>query len=170
MPRRPQAGESVARAGGGADLLALRHYEPGDSHRLIHWKASARLSKLVVRQLAAEDAEGFALWLGTPTEVWTRAEQFELLVSFAATLAEDLFRTGRLLSAAVNDGPPLAVRKVRDLEEFMDKLAVVERVDSENRNTEGGNFWLAKQNIITFAPDGTRGVAAYVDGEKTATA
>ena len=27
-----------------------------------------------------------------------------------------------------------------------------------------------KRNVLTFAPDGARGVAAYIDGEKTATA
>jgi uncharacterized protein (DUF58 family) len=170
VARRPQAGERVARVGSSADLLALRHYEPGDSHRLIHWKASARLGKLVVRQFAAESAEGLTLWLRTPAEVWTRSEQFELLVSFAATLAEDLFRAGRLLAAAVNDEPPVAVRGVRDLEEFMDKLAVVECVDGERRKAEGEKVFLMKPNLITFAPDGARGVAAYVDGEKTAAA
>jgi uncharacterized protein (DUF58 family) len=170
-------------------LLALRHYEPGDSHRLIHWKASARLGKLVVRQFTAESAEGFALWLRTPAEVWTRVEQFELLVSFAATLSEDLFRAGKLLCAAVNDEPPIAVRGVRDLEEFMDKLAVVEcmgEVESrefillrqgyggqgvKSQKSEDGNAALfERRNVITFAPDGARGVAAYVDGKKTATA
>jgi uncharacterized protein (DUF58 family) len=187
--RQSQAGERVARVGGSADLLALRHYEPGDSHRLIHWKASARLGKLVVRQFAAESAEGFTLCLRTPAEVWTRVEQFELLVSFAATLSEDLFRAGKLRCAAVNDAPLIAVRGVRDLEEFMDKLAVVEctgEVGSpesillrqgyggqgvKSRKSEHGNAVLIeRRNIITFAPDGARGVAAYVDGEKTAAA
>jgi uncharacterized protein (DUF58 family) len=170
VARRPQAGERVARVGSSADLLALRRYESGDSHRLIHWKASARLGKLVVRQFAAESAEGFTLWLRTPAEVWTRAEQFELLVSFAATLAEDLFRAGKLQCAAVNDEPPMAVRGVRDLEEFMDKLAVVECADGEKRKAPGEKVFLIKPNLITFAPDGARGVAAYVDGEKTAAA
>jgi uncharacterized protein (DUF58 family) len=177
--RRPQSGDRVARVGGSADLLALRRYEAGDSHRLIHWKASARLGKLVVRQFAAESAEGFTLWLCTPAEVWTRAEQFELLVSFAATLAEDLFRAGKLLCAVVNDGPPMAVRGVRDLEEFMNQLAVVERtgeVESgeprvqSQKSGNGNAALLERRNVITFAPDGARGVAAYVDGEKTAAA
>jgi uncharacterized protein (DUF58 family) len=176
---RPQAGERMARVGGSADLLALRHYEPGDSHRLIHWKASARLGKLVVRQFAAESAEGFTLWLCTPAEVWTRAPQFELLVSFAATLAEDLFRAGKLLHAVVNGEPPLAVRGVRDLEDFMGQLALVECTGQiegpglgvPNRESRAGQGALpGRQNIITFAPDGARGVAAYVDGEKTAAA
>jgi uncharacterized protein (DUF58 family) len=179
VARRPQAGERMARVGSSTDLLALRHYEPGDSHRLIHWKASARLGKLVVRQFAAESAEGFGLWLRTPAEVWTRVEQFELLVSFVATLSEDLFRAGKLLCAVVNDEPPIAVRGVRDLEEFMDQLAVVAcvgevesrelRVESQ-RSEAGSAAFLARGNIIAFAPDGARGVAAYVDGKKTATA
>jgi uncharacterized protein (DUF58 family) len=168
--QRPQAGERVTRVGNSADLLALRHYEPGDSHRLIHWKASARLGKLVVRQFAAESAEGFTLCLRTLAEVWPRVEQFELLVSFAATLAEDLFRAGKLRCAVVNDEPPVAVRGVRALEEYMDKLAVVQRVDGEKRKAEGEKVYLTKRNLITFAPDGARGVAAYVDGEKTAAA
>jgi hypothetical protein len=81
-----------------------------------------------------------------------------------------LFRAGKLRCAAVNDEPPVAVRGVRDLEEFLDKLAVVECVDGEQRKAEGEEVFLIKQNLITFAPDGARGVAAYVDGEKTAAA
>ncbi|MGA3007468.1 MAG: DUF58 domain-containing protein [Opitutaceae bacterium] len=170
LAKQPQGGERRTRAGGGTDLLALRHYEPGDSHRLIHWKASARLGKLVVRQFAEEDAEGFALWLQTPAEVWTRAEPFERLVSFAATLAEDLFRAGKLWWAVVNDEPPLAVRRASDLEEFLDQLAVVARIDQGTPGADGGRILPVKRNLITFAPDGARGVAAYVDGEKTAAA
>jgi hypothetical protein len=52
----------------------------------------------------------------------------------------------------------------------MDQLAVVECVDGEKPKAEGEKVFLVKQNLITFAPDGARGVAAYVDGEKTAAA
>ena len=124
--RRTAGGERVARAGSGGDLLALRRYASGDSHRLIHWKASARLRQLLVRQFAAESTEGFSIWLRTAATTWTRPEQFELLVSFCATLAEDLFRAGQLAAAAIDDGPPVPMRRVRDLEMFLDQLAVVE--------------------------------------------
>ena len=168
--RRPAGGEHVTRAGSGGDLLALRRYESGDSHRLIHWKASARTRTLLVRQFSAESAEGFSLWLRMDAEVWTKPEQFELLVSFCATLAEDLFRAGRLMSVALDDAPPLPVHRVGDLEAFLDQLAVVRPAKGNSSLASPSPRAIAKQNVMTFAPDGARGVAAYVDGKKAATA
>jgi len=167
-PRRIPGGERVARAGSSGDLLALRRYAVGDSHRLIHWKASARTRSLLVRQFAAETAEGYSLWLWTDAGMWPRAEQFELLVSFVATLAEDLYRGGRLLRVAINAGAPLSIRRVHDLELFLDQLAVVRPFESAIGAM--GERPGMKQNVITFAPDGPRGVAAYVGGEKAAAA
>ncbi|HKV24075.1 MAG TPA: DUF58 domain-containing protein [Candidatus Acidoferrum sp.] len=46
--------ESLAK-GGGQDLYALRDYQPRDSSRLVHWKASARLGSLMVREFTRED-------------------------------------------------------------------------------------------------------------------
>jgi uncharacterized protein (DUF58 family) len=172
---RQTDGERVTRPGSGDDLLALRRYQPGDSHRLIHWKASARLQQLLVRQFAAESAEGFSLWLETAPAVWKREEQFELLCRLAATLAEDLFTSGRLNSAAVNAAEPITVRRVRDLESFLDQVAVLEFKTAPPPSPGSGSATpfpatRSRRNIITFAPEGSRGVAAYVDGDKTATA
>jgi uncharacterized protein (DUF58 family) len=163
--RRTLGGERVARAGHGGDLLALRRYTSGDSHRLIHWKASARTRTLLVRQFAAERAEGYAIWLRTDAGMWPHPEQFELLVSFAATLAEDLFRAGRLVSVAIDADAPVPVRRGHDLELWLDKLAVARPTESA---ATAGDRVIAKQNVMTFAPEGARGVAAFVDGQKAA--
>jgi uncharacterized protein (DUF58 family) len=182
--RRSAGGERAPQAGSGGDLRTLRRYAPGDSHRLIHWKASARSRGLLVRQFAAESTEGYSLWLQTDAAVWPRPEQFELLVSFCATLAEDLFREGQLTAVALDDEPPVPVRRVRDLESFLDRLAVVQpRPDysvggvlppREETRRGGGTPPTRgtgkRKNMLTFVPDGARGVAAYIDGEKAATA
>ena len=188
-------GRRTARAGTGEDLLALRKYQLGDSHRLIHWKASARLGQMMIRQFAAESHDGFVLEVDASAEWWPRAEQFELLCSLAGTMAEDLFAAGRLRAVGFRGGPWRETRRLRDVEAWLDDLARLEvgsavptgtanppdepfrqaqdaglvagprlvRDDSPSRAT-------ANHNVITFAPDGVRGVAAFSHGRKTASA
>ncbi|HEY8995400.1 MAG TPA: DUF58 domain-containing protein [Lacunisphaera sp.] len=170
-------GRRTARTGTGDDLLALRKYEQSDSHRLIHWKASARLGRLMVRQFAAESHDGYVLRLDMPAGIWTRPEQFELLCSLAATMAEDLFAAGRLRGVILNDGALRETRRVRDVEAWLDDLARLEMSLPGARATPpafraevGAAPFKSNHNVITFAPEGARGVTAYVDGRKTASA
>ena len=163
--RRARPGHPLAREGQSGDLLALRDFRPGDSHRQIHWKASARLRHLVVRQFTADSGENFILWLEAPAEIWRSAEQFETLCSFAATLAEDLFRQGRLEAAAVGASGPVPVRGVRDLEAFLDRVALFTPETTAQRAPAPGG-----RKVLTFSPEGVKGVAAYVDGQRAASA
>jgi len=161
--RRHGGERQLARAGSSNDLLALRRYQPGDSHRLIHWKASARTRQLLVRQFSAEAVNSFSVHVETAADLWPREEQFELLVSFAATLCEDLFREGSLRRVAIDDRPAIEIRGIRDLDVVLNGLAVVERsaaaVPASARAAIGA---------VTFAADGPRGVAAFLEGESIA--
>lgn len=162
---RQQGEERVTRAGSGTDLLALRLYERGDSHRLIHWKASARTGRLLVRQFSAEGVEAVNLWVGIDAALWPDKAQFETMVSLAATWAEDLFRLGRLRAVAIDGEDPQPVLRLPDLEAFLDRLSIIEpRADAR----QGATTPLA--TTAQFLPDGPRGVAAYVNGTKAATA
>ncbi len=168
-------GRRTARTGIGDDLLALRKYQQGDSHRLIHWKASARLGQLLVRQFAAESRDGFVLSLDSPASRWTRPEQFELLCSLAGTLAEDLFAAGRLRGVILNGGALRETRRLRDVEAWLDDLARLEFSEHGGRTPSsamrgGGTPPPITHNVITFAPEGARGITAYVDGRQTASA
>jgi uncharacterized protein (DUF58 family) len=160
---------NISRTGQGSDLLALRRYETGDSHRLIHWKASARTRQLLVRQFSAEATESFSLWVQSKDVGWAKAEQFEVLVSFAATLAEDLFRAGRLSTVRIDDAVAKPIRHWRDLESWLDTLAVLER-EKSNADTILRDPLRSNPNLITFEPEGQAGVIAMIDGEKAATA
>ena len=120
-------GRRMARAGTGDDLLALRKYQMGDSHRLIHWKASARLGQLMIRQFSAESLDGYVLHVDPAASLWPRPEQFELLCSLAASLAEDLFAADRLRGVVLADGTLLETRRLRDVEAWLDHLARLQR-------------------------------------------
>jgi hypothetical protein len=107
--------------------------------------------------------------------VWTRPEQFELLVSFCASLAEDLFRAGRLTGVAIDAEAPRPVRRVHDVEAFLDRLATVRCAedvgrakDPDGRTAEERSQGRGRKNVMTFVPDGARGVVAMVDGERAA--
>jgi uncharacterized protein (DUF58 family) len=168
-PRR-QGGElSQARAGNEGEMIALRQYASGDSHRLIHWKASARSRELLIRQFSSQNSDACSLWLRTDSATWTRPEQFELLMSFAATLAQDLFHAGRLRSAAIDAGRHFATKRVADLDSFLDRLAEAQPLAPQAPAPDGGNPAVHnRSNLITFEPDGTRGVAAFINGTKIA--
>lgn len=163
----------VNRPGHGGDLLALRRYAPGDSPRLVHWKATARLRQILVRQFAAEGLEGFILHIDSAASAWPRPEQFELALGFAATLAEDLFKLERLEALMIDDEPPQTVRRLRDVESFLDRLALLEAVERPARVRLVEDLRAAghgPRRVLRIEPQGARGVAALLDGKPAATA
>jgi len=162
----------VNRIGQEGDLLALRRYAPGDAPRTVHWKASARLRHLMVRQFSAEGMEGFALQMDTDKAVWPRSDQFELALSLAATLAEDLFRLGRLQTVAIDGETPHRVRRWSDLQYFIDRLA---RLETSEPPKSAARPPLAAasaggRRLLHLQPLGPRGVAAMLDGKPAASA
>ncbi|MFD9741625.1 DUF58 domain-containing protein [Umezawaea sp. NPDC059074] len=78
---------------GSADLRALRDYVVGDEPRHVHWKASARLGKLVVRDMVDPDEPGFTVLLDDRVGALT-PEAFEEAVEVAASLAHASALTG----------------------------------------------------------------------------
>ncbi len=79
--------------GRGQDLYALRDYLPNDSARHVHWKASARLGVLMVREFARED-DYRVLLVFDPYSSAVHAdaseiekERFERAVSLCAAIA-----------------------------------------------------------------------------------
>ena len=163
-PRRPQGELRNATVGAEGEMIALRNYETGDSHRLIHWKASARKRRLLIRQFSSQNSDACSLWVRTDRGLWPRPEQFETMLSLAATLAQDLFRAGRLQATALDGGPPVATKRLADLESFLDRLAEAEV--SPGAAVPGQAQ--PRQNVMVFEPEGSRGVAAHINGVKTA--
>lgn len=150
-------GESRKRPGSGSELMNLRQYQPGDPQKLVHWKASARLRQLVVRQIAEENRESYLLWLDTATELWADSDSFERFCEFAGSLAEDLFTHDRLLGYAVNDEPVVMTKRLHDLHVLLERISTLEPVDHPPQSTMAAGL-----SIVSFHPAEKGGVVAYV--------
>ena len=95
------------------DFYGLRDWRSGDSRSWIHWRTSARMGTLVVRQFEQRQHDDLALIV----DLWSPAdpddqfnERVEQLISFAATIAAERCRRGgsRLLVAVGGTLPAIA--------------------------------------------------------------
>ncbi len=82
VPKRQRRGESE-------ELLRLREYASGDNLHHIHWKSTAKLGRLMVREFSAEQRRRFNIVFDNTREETPSApvEPFEPMVSAAASLA-----------------------------------------------------------------------------------
>ena len=92
--RRLMAGgaQSLHRRGRGHDLYNLREYRAGDDRRLIHWRSTARVGALMVREMEAETAAATRIVL--VGDGARDASRLEAAMSEAASLAVHLLGTG----------------------------------------------------------------------------
>ena len=100
LPGMQGALESLAK-GRGQDLYALRDYQPRDSSRHVHWKASARLGSLMVREFTREDDCRVVLVLDPRTSVGLAEKEanarFERAVTMCAALAWHFYERNAIL-------------------------------------------------------------------------
>jgi len=115
LPGLQGAMESLAK-GRGQDLYALRDYVPTDSARHVHWKASARLGSLMVREFTREDETRILLVLdphifGAASDEAPRAaaNRFDRAVTLCAGIAWHFFeRNAQLQFRSAGVETPLA--------------------------------------------------------------
>lgn len=85
-PRHHHKGATIDHAlRGSVDIQDVREYVPGDEVRHLHWKATARTGRLMVRDLADPDQPRFTLVLDTRPDALGVAA-FEEAVDLAASL------------------------------------------------------------------------------------
>jgi uncharacterized protein (DUF58 family) len=83
---------------------ALRDYVPGDDRRSIHWRTTARMGKLMVRQFEETQRSHLLLVLSQRSEDYADPEEFETAISCVASLAAQALREERTVSLFCHDG------------------------------------------------------------------
>ena len=91
------------RRGGGIGLYNLRPYRAGDDPRQVHWKTSARVGELILKEAQEEDRPRIRLTVEDPPSA-TPVDAVEADLSYVASLAAHAIRQGSLVELVVGDG------------------------------------------------------------------
>jgi uncharacterized protein (DUF58 family) len=127
------------RPGIDGDFYGLRPWQRGDSRRWVHWRTTARTGEVMVRQFEQPHNRDAAivldLWRPTEADA-AQLENIELAVSFAATLAAELCRTGSsdIFLVAADPAPRLTggPGSAALLQDIMERLALIEADDRDH--------------------------------------
>ena len=107
----------------------LREYVPGDALRQVHWRTTARLGTLMVRQFVDTRQTRLGLVMSATASDWASEEEFEFGISVYASLGRAALSDQHPVTAMVGDRALAATGSTR----FMDELAAVEFDGSELR-------------------------------------
>lgn len=135
---------------------ALREYQPGDDLRHVHWKSTARVGEVMVRQYEETRRSHFVVGLSSLPDEYREPEEFELAISVAGSVGLRALRDARVLDARTQQGPLRSVTARR----FLDELSVL----GHSRARLGGIVALAG-GVAAQSPDAA--VVVLVTGSRT---
>jgi uncharacterized protein (DUF58 family) len=119
------------RKGLGAGLYNIRDYQQGDDARFVHWKSSAKLSRLMMKEFVEEQEDSPQLVLSTfleePDEYGLN--QFEKALSCITSLAYMYLESGRTFSFYAGDFESKGIGRGTRLKPLLDYLALVQPSD-----------------------------------------
>jgi uncharacterized protein (DUF58 family) len=160
------AGQMEAeRRGAGHDLHSLREYQPHDDVRHIHWKATARHGRMIVREFTAEDERRVHVVLDTFVEDNPDAlRRFELAVTEAASLLTHFVEERAEVRLSDGEGESRYGVGREHLYACLRRLALVEPRRAEPDSLARRDFWQRAEPptpeagyviLVTTAPRGT---------------
>jgi len=118
--------------GASADFLRIRAYQPGDEVKTIHWRSSAKLGRLMVRELEREETRSATVVLDCEESTNRgREDLFELGVKIAASLAASALDLNMEVKMVLCAQEPRIVEKGRGEVQYhriMSELASVKPV------------------------------------------
>ncbi len=143
--------------GQGIELYNIRDYQSGDNARFVHWKSSAKLQRLMVKDLAQDQETplniAFSTHLPHPTEA--NLEQFEKAVSHVTSLAHHYRTRGQQFEFNSGEFQVTVNGEEREYNALMEYLATVKPTDEAQLDT---------QNLTTPCVIFTAGSSAAVEG------
>jgi|Deesub1362A_J573_1020465.scaffolds.fasta_scaffold00027_141 uncharacterized protein (DUF58 family) len=144
----------TTKPGHGEELLMIREFRYGDDVKLIHWKASAKSEKLMVKEFAAEMPKTASLILDDIKPF--NADAFEKAVSFAASLAQRLINEGYFVRLITYSKVLPFGNGSEHLFKILDILAVIKESDTleypQIKDTGSVNILILKSGNSALKP------------------
>jgi len=81
---------------------ALRPYVPGDDRRYVHWRTSARIGQLMVRQFEETRRSQITMIHVTREDLYASEDEFELAISVTASLAAQVITDGTQMNVGAH--------------------------------------------------------------------
>ncbi|MDJ1113881.1 DUF58 domain-containing protein [Microbacterium dauci] len=123
---------------------ALREYQPGDDLRHVHWKSTARVGDLMVREYEQTRRSHFVVALSTHPGEYREPDEFETAISVAGSIGLRALRDSRTLDVRTSAGKIRAESGRR----YLDSLAALE----PSKPRDGGIVALAGV-LAAHSPD-----------------
>jgi uncharacterized protein (DUF58 family) len=136
--RELEASVSAPRAGTGMELFGVREYRAGDPLRRIHWRSSARLGELVVREYEPPGQQTVGIFCDPSPPTREAADQVARL---AASEAWDCIRGGGrvvLWAPGLEPSLPREARSLWALLEWLARYPVSSPLAGEVARSAGG--------------------------------
>lgn len=118
-----------ARTGAGQEYLGVREYRPGDPQRAVHWRSTARVGQLVVREFEEEVQSRVTLVIAGKDAGEPPDSAFEMLASAAASIAIYALNTGHPVDLLRPTHGGIAHLGDPDRYDILDWLAGAEPID-----------------------------------------
>ena len=83
---------------------ALRPYVPGDDRRYVHWRTSARIGQLMVRQFQETRRSQLTIIHASRGDLYASEAEFELAISVTASIATQVIRDGTQMNVVSESG------------------------------------------------------------------
>jgi uncharacterized protein (DUF58 family) len=136
--------QGVADRGDEQEFHGMREWREGESLRRVHWRHSARVGRLLVREFRGEDRPPVHVVLDARIpprrRTSSRRGAFERAVSFAATLVEQHLRRQHIVRFTILGEEPVTFERRRGraaLFPILETLAEVEPISLDGRRALG---------------------------------
>lgn len=124
---------------------ALRPYVPGDDRRYVHWRTSARIGQLMVRQFEETRRSQLTMIHSTRADHYASDDEFELAISVTASIAAQVITDGTQMNVVSESGQ----WKTLSVTSMLDASC---RIDPVTPSTPGAAF----PSVRAFARERTK--------------